>query len=128
MISTIPANAAAAVSIGSTVSATFSTAMDAATLDQTSFTLTGPGGVAVSGTVAYDGPTDTATFTPSTGLAPNVTFVATITTGAKDVAHDALTSDYVWTFTTLAPSVTFTTPADGATGVPLNQQVNRKFQ
>jgi Big-like domain-containing protein len=26
--------------------------MDAATLDQTSFTLTGPGGIAVSGTVA----------------------------------------------------------------------------
>ena len=101
--------------------------MDAATLDQTSFTLTGPGGVAVSGTVAYDALTDTATFTPSTSLAPNVTFVATITTGAKDVAHDALTSDYVWTFTTLAPSVTFTTPADGATGVPLNQQVIASF-
>jgi len=42
-------------------------------------------------------------------------------------AHDALTSDYVWTFTTLAPSVTFTTPADGATGVPLNQQVIASF-
>ena len=127
MISTIPTNAAAGVSVNSVVSATFSTAMDAATLDTTTFTVTGPGGEAVTGTVAYDAPTDSATFTPSSSLAPNVTFAATITTGAKDVAEDPLASDFVWSFTTLAPMVTFTTPANGATGVPLNQNIVATF-
>ncbi len=113
--------------VSSAVSASFSTAMDAATLDATTFTVTGPGGVGVAGTVAYDAPTNTATFTPSSSLAPNVTFTATITTGAEDAAHDALASDFVWSFTTLAPTVTFTTPANGATGVPLNQNVTATF-
>jgi Ice-binding-like/Bacterial Ig-like domain len=127
VVSTIPVDAAIGVSVGSAVSATFTAAMNAATLDGTTFTVTGPGGVSVAGSVAYDGPSDTATFAPSSALAPNVTFIATITSGAEDLAGDALASDYVWSFTTRAPTVTFTTPAKSATGVPLNQQIGATF-
>ena len=45
-------------------------------------------------------PDQIATFTPASALAASTTFTATITTGAKDLAGNALASDFVWTFTT----------------------------
>jgi hypothetical protein len=52
----------------------------------------------VAGTVSYvDG---TATFTPTDSLAPLTAYTATISTGAKDLAGNALTSDMSWSFTT----------------------------
>jgi hypothetical protein len=98
--STNPANLQTNVPINDTVAATFSEAMDPTTITSTTFTVTGPGNTPVTGTVTYDAPSDTATFTPSSNLAPSTTFTATITTGAKDIAGTPLATNYVWTFTT----------------------------
>jgi hypothetical protein len=98
-----PTNAKTNVAINKAVSATFSESMDALTVTSAKFKLTGPGSTPVTGTVAYNGATKTATFTPSGNLAPNTTFTATIAGGAngvKDLAGNPLASDKVWTFTT----------------------------
>jgi len=46
----------------------------------------------------------TATFTPSTILAFSTAYTATITTGVEDLAGNALTNNFVWSFTTGAPT------------------------
>jgi hypothetical protein len=136
IISTIPVNGAVDVPLNQKVSATFSTAMNAATINGTTFTLTGPSGAAVGGTVTYAAASNTAIFTLAANLAPSTLYTATITTGAQDLSGNALVAGAVpnpWTFTTgttantTAPTITFTNPANGATGVPLNASVNATF-
>jgi Ice-binding-like/Bacterial Ig-like domain len=94
------------------ITATFSHAMNPATINTTTFTLAGPGGASVSGTVSYVVATMVATFTPSAALSPSTPYTATITTGAHDTAGVPLAANFVWTFTT---SPTCTTPG----GIPL---------
>jgi len=133
VISTIPVNSATGVPLNQIVSATFSTAMDPATINSTTFTLIAPGNVLVPGLVAYAAVGNTLTFTPTSNLAPSTTFTATITTGAQDLAGTALAGNYVWTFTTGAavvtvpPEIVSTVPANAATNVPLSQAVSATF-
>ena len=93
------------------VTATFSKAMNPATINTTTFTLSGPSG-RVTGTVSLD-PTDMiATFTPpAASLTPSTTFTATITTGAHDQFGNALAANFVWTFTTSVLCVALPPPA-----------------
>jgi hypothetical protein len=131
--STIPADLATDVPLNQAVSATFSKAMNPATINGATFTLTGPGTTAVSGLVAYAAVGNTLIFTPAANLAPSTLFTATITTGTTDLAGNALASDYVWTFTTgtglaaIAPELVLTVPANAATNVPINQAVSATF-
>ncbi len=128
--STNPANAATSVPINQKVSATFSKAMDASTITGATFIVT-QGTAPISGFVSYSG--TTAIFAPASNLAPNTAYTATITTGAKDLASNALASNYVWSFTTGAvalvtpPTVDSTDPANAATSVALNQKVAAVF-
>ena len=85
------------------VTATFSKAMNPATINTSTFTLTGPGAASVAGTVTYIAATQIATFTPTTPLTATSTFTATITTGAADTFGNTLASNFKWTFTTSAP-------------------------
>jgi ketosteroid isomerase-like protein len=125
VISTTPANGATAVAVNSPVSATFSETMDPATINATTFILTGPAATPVVGVVTYSG--TTATFTPAAPLV-NTTFTATITTGAKDPTGAPLASNFVWTFTSGSqPAVTSINPVNGATNVPLNQKITATF-
>ncbi|MEO5656247.1 MAG: ice-binding family protein [Nitrospiria bacterium] len=94
---TTPANAATGVAINRSVTATFSEAMDAATITATTFTLK-RGLTLVSSTVAYAG--TTATLTPAGNLSPGILYTATITTGAKTPAGKALAAAKIWRFTT----------------------------
>jgi hypothetical protein len=71
--------------------------MDPSTITTTTFTMT-QGSTSVTGTVIYAG--TTASFKPSTSLAANTTYVATITTGVKDLSGNALKNSFVWSFTT----------------------------
>ena len=131
--STIPANLATLVPLNQIVSATFSKAMNPATINGGTFTLTGPGTTAVTGLVAYAAVGNTLVFTPTANLAPSTLFTATITTGVTDLAGNALASNYVWTFTTgttlvaLLPQIVSTVPANAAINVPLNQAVSATF-
>jgi hypothetical protein len=136
IISTSPVNGATAVPINHSVSAIFSTAMNAATINSTTFTVTGPGATPVSGTVTYAAGSNAALFTPTANLAPSTTFTATVTNGAQDLAGNTLGPGAVpnpWTFTTgtttstTAPTITLTNPANGATAVQLNATVNATF-
>ena len=83
------------------ITATFSKAMNPATITTATFTVTSSAG-SVSGQVTYAAATNIATFTPFTppGLAPSTTFTATITTGVQDTFGNALAANFVWTFTT----------------------------
>jgi Ice-binding-like/Bacterial Ig-like domain len=100
VISVAPANGAVGICPNSIVVAAFSEAMNPATINTTTFTLTSPGPTSVGGTVTYSVSTYVATFTPTNPLALNTLYTATITTGAQDLAGDPLASTYVWTFTT----------------------------
>ncbi|WP_026733387.1 N,N-dimethylformamidase beta subunit family domain-containing protein [Fischerella sp. PCC 9605] len=101
--SATPSNGATNVSTGTTVKATFSEAMDAATISTSNFELRDPNNTLVTGTVTYDAASNTATLTPSSTLAISTTYTATIkggTTGVKDQAGNALAQNYTWSFTT----------------------------
>ena len=83
------------------ISATFSKPMNPATINISTFTVTGSS-ASVTGQVTYNSTTNVATFTPSGSLAPSTIFTATINTGAKDTFGNSLAANKVWTFTTSA--------------------------
>lgn len=104
VISVTPPDLAVGVCLDTTVTATFSEDMNPATIisPATTFTLTGPGGASVAGTVTYDAPSFVATFTPTNLLVVSTKYTAIITTGALDLFGVPLATDKVWTFTTAA--------------------------
>ncbi|MCG6192933.1 Ig-like domain-containing protein [Leptospira sp. FAT2] len=125
----IPANALTGVGINTNVSAVFSEPMNCATITTASFTLNG--GAAVPGTVSCAG--TSATFDPTAALAFNTTYTASITTTAKDLAGNSIPALYTWTFTTglapdtTAPTVSFVSPSNAATAVPVNSSLSIAF-
>jgi Ice-binding-like/Bacterial Ig-like domain len=125
VIATSPLNGATLVLLNTTVTATFSSVMAPATINTTTFTLTGPGVTAVAGAVTYSG--STATFTPAAPLVALTLYTATITIGATDPGGNPLQANFVWTFTTGAPTVISTIPASNATAVPVNTLVSATF-
>jgi hypothetical protein len=101
VVSVTPANAATAIAINSHLSATFSEAMDPASLSTSTFTVTsGSAAVEVAGTVVYAN--SKALFWPAANLASNTTFTATISTGATSASGLPLGTSYVWMFSTAA--------------------------
>ena len=103
VILTNPADNATGVATNSAVNATFSEAMDPATITFTVQASGPPLGPVLAGTVAYDPLDNIATFTPTDNLAASTMYAATITTGATDLAGNALVPGLVpnpWTFTT----------------------------
>jgi len=127
---TNPVNTATGIATNTTIAATFSEAMDPLTITTTKFTLK-KGTAAVAGTVNYSGVT--AVFTPASNLAASTAYTATITTGVKDLAGNALATAKVWNFTTgavpdtTAPTVTFTSPVNAAIDVVLSKKVSATF-
>src|ERR1700732_3607040 len=78
VINTVPANGASGVPVSQVIAATFNKVMNAATINPSTLTVTGPGGAPVTGVVMYSG--TTATFTPVMALAASTGYTATITT------------------------------------------------
>lgn len=131
VVATWPVNGATGVPMGSSISAAFSKAMDAATLTELTFRVQ-RGSTPVLGTVSFDATTATATFGPAAVLLPSTVYTCTVTIGAKSADGIALTSDYVWAFTTTAaaavpPTVESTTPMDNAQGVSTATKVSATF-
>lgn len=132
---TIQANGATGVAVNTTVGATFSEAMQAASTTNLNFTLSETSsGNAVTGTVAYSGVN--ATFIPLGNLANNTNYTVRVkggVGGVKDLAGNAMVSDFVITWTTgggtdsTAPTVTLVNPANLATNVAVNSSVNATF-
>jgi hypothetical protein len=128
--STVPLANATTVMIDSKLSAQFSEAMNPATITTKTFTVK-QGNTTVPGTVSYSGVT--ALFTPAAALSSSTVYSAVITTGATDLAGNAVESDHVWNFTTgaiadiIKPTVTSLKPADSATKVAVNSSVSATF-
>ena len=99
VLSTTPSNGATGVTVNAGISVTFSEPMSAATITTTTFTVR-TGSTAVLGTVSYSG--GTATFTPTDNWAYSTSYTATVTTGVKDLAGNALANDYGFSFITSA--------------------------
>jgi hypothetical protein len=95
--SSTPWNGATGVAIGSAVTARFSEAMSASSINTSTFTLR-QGVTGMSGTVSYVG--GAAVFTPGLRLSPQTLYTATITTGAVDLAGNHVASNIMWSFTT----------------------------
>src|ERR1700691_1129178 len=131
----VPANSA--------VSAVFTQPMAPATISGTTFTVTcNAPCVAPTGTVSYSASSNTALFPQAPDFTVGDTYTATLTTGMTDVAGNALAgnqaalpaaSDYVWTFTAAAPTLTghvtvlSTNPAANATDVCPAAAINATF-
>lgn len=99
---TDPVDNASGVAVNKVITATFSTPMDIATINNTSFTLKN-GTNLISGVVSYAN--STLTFTPDSPLLEGVNYKATITIDAKNLAGTPLANNYVWEFRTLSNSV-----------------------
>jgi hypothetical protein len=133
--SVTPANGTASVPVNTTVTAVFSEAMSASTINASTIELRNSSNVLITATVSYNTGSNTATLTPSAPLANSTVYTATVKSGAagvKDVAGNALASDYNWSFTTevgdiVPPTVSSVTPANGAANVSINTTVTAIF-
>jgi hypothetical protein len=108
-----PLSSATGVARNKVVGITFSEAMDPLTITSLTFTLK-QGNTAVAGAVSYSGMT--AKFTPTNILEAGLPYTATITTGAKDLAGNALAANTVWTFTTAGSTSAMAVVNLGAAG------------
>jgi methionine-rich copper-binding protein CopC len=137
VLSTTPASNATGVLLNQAISATFSKAMNCATLYSTGTTptvsVTAPAPVgSVTGTVSCTGSGTGVIFTPSNPLANNTLYTAIISTGALDAQGEPMAGSYSWSFLTVpaptAPTVIATVPTPtGVTGVATSQAVQATF-
>ncbi|QXJ21549.1 DUF4082 domain-containing protein [Actinomadura graeca] len=109
-----PGSDATSVPTGSKITATFNEPVRSGS---PVFTVAGPGGQAVSGTVALDSSGRVATFTPSSGLAAATTYTASVS-GAKDIAGNTMSGTTQWSFTTSGSCPCTLFPSDAAPATP----------
>jgi hypothetical protein len=103
VINKTPANGTAGVHVGSAVTATFSEAMKASTVNTSTFTLVDDADTAVPATVTYDPDTKVATLRAQGALSYGETYRATVKAGgATDLGGNPLPADVTWTFSTEA--------------------------
>ncbi|MDA3927514.1 MAG: ice-binding family protein [Prolixibacteraceae bacterium] len=130
VLTTSPDNNELDILLNKIITVKFNEAMDSVSINAETFTLM-YGETAVAGTVS-DSDT-TAFFTPSTILKASTVYTATLTTGATDLAGNALAGNKVWSFTTgtvsdvLAPTITSTTPSSNETDVAQNKAITVTF-
>jgi hypothetical protein len=96
---TSPSGNATGVPTAAAITATFSENLDASSVTTATFTVKDAANATVSGAVTCVG--GTATFAPAS-LAPSTAYTATLTTGVKDTAGNAMAQEYAWSFTTAA--------------------------
>ncbi len=110
------------------VAVVFSEPMDPASINSGSFVVAG-----VSGTVTYDTTNRIGSFKPSADFAPNTTYNASITTGARNVSGTPIAAPFNFSFTTRLttdkspPSLVAINVAAGATCVPQDQKIKVTF-
>jgi hypothetical protein len=133
----------ASVPTNTAITAIFTEDMAPLTISGTTLTVSGPGTTPVAGAVTYVVGSRTAVFKPTAVLAAGTTYTATITTGATDLAGNALAgnqaalpaaSNYIWTFDTAAApipvaniSVLSTYPFSGSAGLCPGSTINATF-
>jgi hypothetical protein len=133
-----PAAGATGVATAATVKATFNERMTASSITASTFVLRDAANAVVAATVSYSGTTRVATLTPTQPLVTSKVYTATVTggsAGVKDLAGNALASNYVSSFTTAAAAsaaVTIwgaaATPAAIATNDSSSVELGLKFR
>lgn len=122
----VPSKGALDVAINSVISATFSEAMDPATVNPDTVVLKAAG-QKILYAVQLNGAT--VTLKPASELKRDTNYTVTITTGVKDLAGNAPVSDFSWTFRTggnqdiSRPLVRTTRPADRETEVSVDETI-----
>jgi len=101
VIATDPSANAAGVRISSAITVTFSEVIDVSTINANTVKLDNN----VTGTVTVDDNKKTAKFVPASNLPYGATYTVTVTAAVKDMAGNAMKSDYTWKFTTEEPLV-----------------------
>lgn len=100
---TAPKDGSNDVPPGSEITATFSEAVDPASVAGETFKLVAETtGQVVTGKVTYDPATRKARFRPEKSLLPLVAYRATISAGVKDLVGNAMPQDHDWSFQTTA--------------------------
>lgn len=131
--STYPAPNAVSIPLDAAILITFSEAVDPTTINAQTVKVRRDGTTDVAGTLSYVG--TTASFKPATQLQANTNYVGEVTIGVKDLAGNALSGTYQWSFTTLSPPapipepplVLTVGPLDGATNVPVDSAIVVSF-
>ncbi len=130
VVSATPANNAINVLTTATITAIVSEPLDAASVTSTSVLLNN-GVITVPATLGYTPGSTTVTLTPLSPLSEKTLYTVTLKGGVGadrilDAAGNALSADYVWSFTTIdqtAPTVVSTTPANNTTGVAITTTI-----
>ncbi len=104
-----PAPDATNVTSTASVTATFSEAIDPATIITSTFELRDASSTLIPAIVSYNATNRTATLAPSSPLANETTYTATVKGGStdpriKDLVGNAMASNVTWSFTTAAAS------------------------
>jgi len=112
VLATLPLDGSVNISTGTDVEATFSKAMDPATIDETTFELRDDTNALVPAAVTYNSLTNTATLDPVSSLETETTYTAKVLGGAlgvTDASGNPLAANYSWSFTTTAggPSISY---------------------
>ena len=129
VLSVTPPNGSAGVCSNSVVTATFSEAMNVASINAASFSISS----GVNGNITHDASDTIFTFTPSSPLAISTVYAATISTGVRDLFGNALSSNFIWHFSTAAngcnapPTVLSVSPRNGSVGLCPNTIVTTVF-
>ncbi|MBN1499288.1 MAG: clostripain [Spirochaetes bacterium] len=131
IVSTTPVTGATGIAKNSTISVSFSEAVDPATVDTNSF-IVNNGTVNLSGTVAMSSDNITAVFTCTADMAYDLTHTVTIKASVADMAGNELGTDGIFSFTTgAAPDTTPPTvsvnPANNAVNFGLSGNVELTF-
>ena len=119
VITRTPNNGVSGVLVGTNVTAQFSEALAAATVNTGTIELRAPGGALVPAAVTWVGATNSAVLDPTANLAYSTTYTAIVKGGAggvTDVAGNPLVGNVTWTFTTEA---TPPPPPDDGSGGPI---------
>ncbi len=106
---------------GKWITATFSQAMNAATITQTSFTLQTVGGPLLTpASVTYNASTNVATLTTASALTAGTSYTAIITTAVTSAAVPGvpIACSYAWNFKTVTPPATGLAPINLGKAAP----------
>ncbi len=114
-----PMNGGSGIGINTSLSATFSEPLDEATVGTTTFEIRSPANALVPATVTWNASTRMTILQPTAPLLNSTTYTVRVKGGptdprVKDVAGNAMTSDFVWSFTTGAAAAQ--SPAQGPGG------------
>src|SRR5262249_16198017 len=125
---TSPTSGATNASVTAPVQASFNKNV---VLSSIQFTLAGPNGAGVPGTLGYNPTTYTASFATRGPLSMGTAYTTTVT-GATDTTGNTMTAPYSWSFTTMScPCTLFpanATPATASVNDPAAVELGVKFR